>query len=109
MSIIKGSVLTDVERTFLEELVASGTSFMIVGMSAADLQGANIGTQDIDLWFRSTSDGGLDRAARAAGSMFNSFRSILGIGANTKSLTYEELYDPECKHSSFADVHFVGE
>ena len=40
---------------------------------------------------------------------FNSFRSILGIGANTKSLTYEELYDPECKHSSFADVHFVGE
>lgn len=39
---------------------------------------------------------------------FNSFRSILGIGSNTKSLTYEELYDPECKHSSFADVHFAG-
>jgi hypothetical protein len=28
---------------------------------------------------------------------FNSFRSILGIGSNTKSLTYDELYDPECK------------
>lgn len=40
---------------------------------------------------------------------FNSFRSILGIGSNTKSLTYEEFYDPECKHSSFADVAFVGE
>jgi len=70
MSVMKGTPLTDVERAFLSELIASGTRFLIVGMSAADLQGANIGTQDIDLWFESTSDGRLDRAARAVGSMF---------------------------------------
>ena len=40
---------------------------------------------------------------------FNSFRSILGIGANTESLTYAELYDADCKHPSFTDVAFVGE
>ena len=40
---------------------------------------------------------------------FNSFRSILGIGSNTESLTYAELYDADCKHPSFTDVAFVGE
>jgi transposase-like protein len=39
---------------------------------------------------------------------FNSFRSILGIGSNTESLTYAELYDADCKHPSFTDVAFVG-
>lgn len=37
-----------------------------------------------------------------------SFRSILGIGSNTESLTYAELYDADCKHPSFTDVAFVG-
>jgi hypothetical protein len=55
---------------FLRELVDRRVKFMIVGMSAADLQGAHVGTQDIDLWFKSTSDEGLDRAARSVGGLF---------------------------------------
>ena len=70
MRILKGTPLTAVERKFLTTLVESGTRFMVVGMSAADLQGAFIGTQDIDLWLKSTTDGGLDKAARAVGSLF---------------------------------------
>jgi hypothetical protein len=70
MRILKGTPLTPIERKFLSTLVASGTRFMVVGMSAADLQGASIGTQDIDLWLKSTSDGGLDKAAQAVGSLF---------------------------------------
>jgi predicted nucleotidyltransferase len=69
-AILKGTPLTNEEREFLRILLESGARFMIVGMAAADLQGANIGTQDIDLWFESTSDGNLDRAARAVGGMF---------------------------------------
>jgi predicted nucleotidyltransferase len=83
-SFLKGTPLTDIEHTFLSELVASGSKFIIVGMSAADLQGANIGTQDLDLWFESTSDGGLDRAARSVGSMF-------AWRANPPALTGEQL------------------
>ena len=70
MSVARGVPLTPVEKQFLLELVANGVEFMVVGMSAADLQGANIGTQDVDLWFRRTSDSGLDRAARSVGCLF---------------------------------------
>jgi predicted nucleotidyltransferase len=83
-SFLKDTPLTNVEHTFLSELIASGSKFMIVGMSAADLQGANIGTQDLDLWFESTSDGGLDHAARSVGSTF-------AWRANPPSLIGEEL------------------
>jgi hypothetical protein len=83
-TILKGTPLTDIEHTFFKELIASGSRFMVVGMSAADLQGANIGTQDIDLWFETTSDGGLDKAARAVGSMF-------AWRANPPALTGEDL------------------
>jgi hypothetical protein len=43
---------------------------MMVGMAAANLQGCDKGTSDIDLWFKTTSDGGLDSAARSVGGMF---------------------------------------
>jgi hypothetical protein len=70
MPVIKGVPLTPAEMQFLKELVDRRVKFMIVGMSAADLQGAHIGTQDIDLWFKETSDGGLDQAARSVGGIF---------------------------------------
>ena len=67
---LKGIPLTQSEIRFLQELTSRQVKFMIVGMSAADLQGAHIGTQDIDLWFKETSDGGLDQAARSVGGIF---------------------------------------
>ena len=40
------SALKDAERRFLEELNARGVRYMLVGLSAAILQGANTLTQD---------------------------------------------------------------
>ncbi len=57
---------------------------MVVGMSAAVIQGADLGTEDIDLWFESLSDPGLDQAARAAGG-------IIARRANPPMLTGKGL------------------
>jgi hypothetical protein len=67
---VADSNVTDAEVVFLEELGRHRVKFMVVGMSAAVLQGADLGTEDIDLWFRSLSDPGLDKAARAVGGIF---------------------------------------
>ena len=63
------SNVTDAEIVFLKELGRRRVKFMVVGMSAAVIQGADLGTEDIDLWFESLSDPGLDEAARAAGGV----------------------------------------
>jgi hypothetical protein len=66
------SGLTDAERRFLVELEARGIVYMIVGLSAAALQGANTTTLDVDLWFESTADPRIAEAARAAGGIWTS-------------------------------------
>jgi predicted nucleotidyltransferase len=62
--------LSDAELVFLEELSKNGVKFMVVGMFAAVAQGSDRGTEDIDLWFASKSDPGIDAAARTAGGSF---------------------------------------
>ena len=42
--------LTERELRFLRELVRHNVRFLIVGLSAAALQGAPVVTQDVDLW-----------------------------------------------------------
>jgi hypothetical protein len=64
------SALTDAERRFLAELHARGVSYMIVGLTAASLQGANTTTVDVDLWFETISDPRIAEAANAAGGMW---------------------------------------
>jgi hypothetical protein len=49
---------------FLKELVRQKVEFMIVGLSAAALQGAPVVTQDIDLWFRELPDPRLEKALK---------------------------------------------
>ena len=63
------SNVTDAEIVFLKELGRRKVKFMVVGMSAAVIQGADLGTEDIDLWFQSLSNPGIDEAARVAGGM----------------------------------------
>jgi hypothetical protein len=58
------------ESRLLDELVTAEVPFMIVGLSAAVIQGADVVTQDIDLWFRSTSHPGLSTAAEKVGGVF---------------------------------------
>ena len=45
----KPSIFTENEIRFLRELVKNRVPFMIVGLSAAALQGAPVVTQDVDL------------------------------------------------------------
>jgi len=62
--------LTDKELAFLKELVRQKVAFMVVGLSAAALQGAPMVTQDVDLWFRDTDDPGIRKALRKVGGMW---------------------------------------
>ncbi len=64
------SALTEAERRLLVELNARGVRFVIVGASAALLQGANAATQDIDLWFASTADPRIAEAVHASGGIW---------------------------------------
>jgi hypothetical protein len=57
-------IFGDRESAFLKELARQKVEFMIVGLSAAALQGAPVVTQDIDLWFRKLPDPGLERALK---------------------------------------------
>jgi len=64
------SALTPGERALFEALERLGVRFIIVGLSAAVLQGANAATRDIDLWFEDVSDERLAEAIREAGGIW---------------------------------------
>lgn len=57
-------IFGDREIEFLKELVRHNVDFMIVGLSAAALQGAPVNTQDVDLWFSRLPAPGLDEALK---------------------------------------------
>jgi predicted nucleotidyltransferase len=67
---VANTFLTDAEIAFLKELVRLDVKFMVVGMAAAVVQGSDRSTEDVDLWFASKTDAGIDAAARAAGGTF---------------------------------------
>ncbi len=48
--------LTDKEIAFLKALRKRGAPFLVVGLSAAAMQGAPVVTRDIDLWFKKLPD-----------------------------------------------------
>jgi hypothetical protein len=60
----KNLIFGDKEATFLRELIRQKVDFMIVGLSAAALQGAPVVTQDVDLWFKDLSDPGIKKALK---------------------------------------------
>jgi hypothetical protein len=62
--------LSERERTFFRALNDLGVRYLLVGMSAALLQGARGATEHLDLWFESLSDPRLSEAARRAGGFF---------------------------------------
>jgi predicted nucleotidyltransferase len=64
------SVFSKGERAVLEALSRRGIRFMLVGLSAAVLQGADTATRDIDLWFEDVSDGRIGLAVREAGGIW---------------------------------------
>ncbi|CAN5830013.1 hypothetical protein BH11MYX4_BH11MYX4_40180 [soil metagenome] len=64
------SILSTAEQHFLRELEARGIRYLVVGMSAALVQGARGATEDIDLWFESLADPRIGEAVRAAGGIW---------------------------------------
>ena len=64
------SIFTEQELAFLRELVRQGVAFMVVGLSAAALQGAPAVTQDIDLWFKDLADPKLKKALDRVGGLY---------------------------------------
>jgi len=64
------SILSEGERSLLRELDELGVRYLVVGMSAALLQGARGATEDIDLWFEDLGDPRVAQAVRAAGGIW---------------------------------------
>jgi len=65
-----GLPVSEQEIELLRELTDAGVPFMLVGLGAAVLQGADAVTKDLDLWFRSTAHPGVEEAARKVGAVF---------------------------------------
>ncbi|MDQ3033117.1 MAG: nucleotidyltransferase [Myxococcota bacterium] len=62
--------LSDPEIAFLRALDAVGVRYLLVGMSAAILQGVPGTTQDVDLWFESLADHRIGEVARQVGGFW---------------------------------------
>jgi hypothetical protein len=62
--------LSEGELRLLESLLRHHVRFMIVGLSAAALQGAPVVTEDVDLWFENLNDPELTRALREVGAAY---------------------------------------
>ena len=63
-------LFSEAEARFLRALTDEGVEFLVVGLSAAALQGAPAVTQDIDLWFRDLTDPGIKKALRRVGGVY---------------------------------------
>ena len=86
----KNLIFDDKEVAFLRELKRRKVQFMIVGLSAAALQGAPVVTQDIDLWFRDLEDPNLRKALKKVGGIF-----VPSLGVNPPMLAGDavKLFD----------------
>ena len=58
------------ERRLLGALLKHKVRFMVVGLSAANLQGAPVVTQDVDLWFENLGDPKISRALQEIGAAY---------------------------------------
>lgn len=63
-------IFTKNEIRFLRELVRHKVDFMIIGLSAAALQGAPVVTQDVDLWFSDLASTQLTKALKKLKSIY---------------------------------------
>ena len=75
-------LLSDGEREFLRTLNELGVRYLLVGMSAALLQGARGATEDLDLWFEDLGDPRIGEAARRAGGFWVTRMQPPRLGGN---------------------------
>ena len=62
--------LSESELGLLASLVRHRIRFLVVGLSAAALQGAPVVTEDVDLWFEDLNDPKLAAALRVVGAAY---------------------------------------
>jgi hypothetical protein len=62
--------LSESELGLLASLLRHRIRFLVVGLSAAALQGAPVVTEDVDLWFEDLSDPKLSSALRSVGAAY---------------------------------------
>ncbi len=62
--------LSESELALLASLVRYRIRFLVVGLSAAALQGAPVVTEDVDLWFENLGDPKLTSALRSVGAAY---------------------------------------
>lgn len=67
---VKNLIFTNNEIRFLRELVRHKVDFMIIGLSAAALQGAPVVTQGVDLWFADLANAQLTKALKKVKSIY---------------------------------------
>jgi hypothetical protein len=58
------------EIRLLTALLRARVRFMVVGLSAATLQGAPVVTQDVDLWFEKLGEPKISRALQSVGAAY---------------------------------------
>jgi hypothetical protein len=58
------------ERRLLGVLLKRKVRFMVVGLSAATMQGAPVVTQDVDLWFENLGEPKISRALQEVGAAY---------------------------------------
>ena len=79
-------VLTSAEQALLRALHDLGVPFLLVGMGAALVEGAQGTTQDLDIWLGALDPERLREAARRAGGFYTS-----GFGLQPPALGGEGL------------------
>src|SRR5262249_30905365 len=70
VSLVAVPSLNESELRFLRALLRRKVRFMIVGLSAAALQGAPVVTQDVDLWLEDLSAPQIREALRQVGAAY---------------------------------------
>lgn len=96
------TIFSEKELKLLRSLVDAKVDFMIVGLSAAALQGAPVVTQDVDLWVRDLEDSAFRQALKDSGAIF-----IPSIGLNPPGIAGEGfgLFDLVLTMSGLKDFH----
>jgi hypothetical protein len=67
---VDGFALSPAERAFFQALADRQVRYLVIGLSAAVLDGAPVATQDIDVWFEQLNDPAIRDAIRSCGGFY---------------------------------------
>jgi predicted nucleotidyltransferase len=97
------SALEPAERDFLRALNDLGVRYMVVGVTAASMQGARVATEDIDLWIEDLTDHRIGEAARRVGGIWVSGQ--FGMQPPTLGGNLGDRFDVVLTMSGLASFH----